>query len=86
MRYLSLAEVVELHRLIVEQTGGSSGLCDMGALESTMAQPRMTFGGNDLYPSLVEKAAAICFSLVKNHPSPMATIVSGTLRWRLFWP
>lgn len=68
MRYLSLAEVVELHRIIIEQTGGSSGLHDMGALESAMAQPRMTFGGNDLYPSLVEKAAALCFSLVKNHP------------------
>ena len=48
MRYLSLAEVVELHRIIIEQTGGSSGLHDMGALESAMAQPRMTFGGNDL--------------------------------------
>jgi death-on-curing protein len=68
MRYLSLAEVVELHRIIIEQTGGSSRLHDMGALESAMAQPRMTFGGNDLYPSLVEKAAALCFSLVKNHP------------------
>jgi len=68
MRYLSLAEVVELHRIIIEQTGGSSGLHDMGALESAMAQPRMTFGGNDLYPSLVEKAAALWFSLVKNHP------------------
>jgi death on curing protein len=67
MRYLSLAEAVELHRIIIEQTGGSSGLRDMGALESAMAQPRMTFGGNDLYPSLVEKAAALCFSLVKNH-------------------
>ena len=33
-----------------------------------MAQPRMTFGGKDLYPSVVEKAVALCFSLVSNHP------------------
>jgi len=68
MRYLSLAEVLELHRMIIEQAGGSSGLRDLGAVESAVAQPRMTFGGADLYPSLVEKAAALCFSLVKNHP------------------
>lgn len=54
--------------MIIEQVGGSSGLRDLGAVESAVAQPRMTFGGADLYPSLVEKAAALCFSLVKNHP------------------
>lgn len=68
MRYLSLAEVLELHRRVIEQAGGSMGLRDMGALESAVAQPRMTFGGEDLYPSLVGKAAALCFSLVQNHP------------------
>lgn len=40
----------------------------MGALESAIAQPRATFAGSDLYPTLVEKAAALCFSLVQNHP------------------
>lgn len=68
MRYLSLAEVLELHRRVIEQAGGSMGVRDMGALESAVAQPRMTFGGDDLYPTLVEKAAALCFSLVQNHP------------------
>ena len=68
MRHLSLAEVIELHRMVIEQAGGSPGLRDLGALESAVAQPRMTFGGADLYPSLVEKSAALCFSLVKNHP------------------
>ena len=37
-------------------------------LESAIAQPRTSFGGTDLYSSTVEKAAAICFSLIKNHP------------------
>jgi len=68
MRYLSFAEVVELHRLVIEAAGGSQGLRDLGALESAVAQPRMSFGGEDLYPTVVEKAAALCFSLVKNHP------------------
>jgi death-on-curing protein len=68
MRHLSLAEVLELHRMVIEQAGGSLGLRDLGALESAVAQPRMTFGGNDLYPSLIDKAAALCFSLVKDHP------------------
>jgi len=68
MRHLSLAEVIELHRMVIEQAGGLPGLRDLGALESAVAQPRMAFGGTDLYPSLVEKSAALCFSLVKNHP------------------
>ncbi|HJX27607.1 MAG TPA: type II toxin-antitoxin system death-on-curing family toxin [Thermoanaerobaculia bacterium] len=68
MRFLSLAEVLELHRLLIAQSGGSPGLREPGALESAVAQPHMTFGGEDLYPALVEKAAAIGFSLVMNHP------------------
>ncbi len=68
MRYLSLAEVIELHRRVVDQSGGSPGLRDTGRLESAVAQPRISFGGRDLYPSLIEKAGALCFSLVQNHP------------------
>lgn len=67
MRYLSIAEVLELHRRIVERTGGSAGLRDLGALESAVAQPRMTYGSVDLYPDLASKAAALGFSLIKNH-------------------
>lgn len=68
MRYLRLAEVAELHRLVIEATGGLHGIRDLGALDAAVAQPRMSFGGEDLYPTLVEKAAALCFSLVQNHP------------------
>jgi death on curing protein len=42
IRYLTLAEVIELHSQILEQSSGSSGIRDMGALESAIAQPRMT--------------------------------------------
>lgn len=68
MRYLSLAEVAELHRLLIEAFGGSHGIRDLGALESALAQPRMSFGGEDLYPTVVEKVAALGFTLVQNHP------------------
>jgi death on curing protein len=68
MRYLSLAEVLVLHERIIAQSGGAAGLRDLGSLESALAQPRATFDGNDLYPSLVEKAAALAHSLIGNHP------------------
>src|ERR1044072_7353980 len=68
MRYLTLKEALELHRRIIEQSGGSKGIRDFGLLDSALAQPRITFGGDELYPTLVDKASALCFSLLKNHP------------------
>ena len=68
MRFLSLTEVLELHRLVLAQTGGSPSIRDLGMLQSALAQPQMTFGGAELYPALEEKAAALCLSLVSNHP------------------
>jgi death on curing protein len=68
MRHLALVEVLALHRRVLEIAGGSDGIRDLGALESAVAQPRMTFGGADLYPTLVDKAAALAFSLANNHP------------------
>lgn len=68
MRYLALSEVVELHRRLLEATGGAAGIRDLGALESALAQSKVTLAGSDLYPTLAEKAAALCFSLVGNHP------------------
>lgn len=68
MRYLSLGEVVFLHAQVIAQSGGSSGLRDRGALESAVAQPEMSFGGADLYPTVAEKAAALGHSLIQNHP------------------
>ena len=49
-------------------TGGAPGIRDLGALESAVAQPKATFDGVDLYPTLVERAAALGFSLVQGHP------------------
>jgi death-on-curing protein len=68
VRYLNLAEVLDLHRLVIAQTGGAEPVLDLRGLESAVAQPRATFEGRDLYPSLAEKAAALCHSLILNHP------------------
>jgi death-on-curing protein len=68
IRQLALEELLELHRLVREQSGGMGGVRDLGALESAAAQPQMSFGGEELYPSLAEKAAALGFSPVCNHP------------------
>ncbi len=68
MRYLTLSEVLDLYRRIMERWGGSAGIRDLGALESALAQPRMTFGSEELYPTIAEKASALGFSLIKNHP------------------
>jgi len=68
MRYLTLGEVVALHRAILEGSGGAPGIRDLGALESALAQPRASFDGTDLHSSLHAKAAALGFSLALNHP------------------
>jgi death-on-curing protein len=68
MRYLTVNEVLAIYGRVMQQTGGSIGVHSLGALESAVAQPRMTFGGEELYPTIVEKASALGFSLVKNHP------------------
>lgn len=68
MRYLTLHEVLELYYRVMEQSGGAIGIRDLNAFASALAQPRMTFGGQELYPTIVEKASALGFSLIRNHP------------------
>ena len=68
MRYLTLAEVLRIHEGVLAQTGGLFGIRDLGALQSALSQPKASAGGMDAYPSLVEKAAALCYSLRSNHP------------------
>ena len=68
MRYLTLGEVLDLHRRLSEQTGGATAVRDLGALESAVAQPRLTGAGTELYPTLASKASALGLSLIQNHP------------------
>jgi death-on-curing protein len=66
--YLSVSQVLELQRVLLEAFGGRGGLRDRGGLESAVARPAATFGGEDLYPDLADKAGALMHSLLLNHP------------------
>jgi len=66
--YLSVQQLLRLHEIQLRAFGGSAGLRDRGGLEAAAARPQMTFGGDDLYPDLAAKAAALMHSLVMNHP------------------
>jgi death-on-curing protein len=66
--FLTLDEVLSLHADQVARYGGSALVRDMGLLESALAMPPATFGGELLHDSLEEQAAAYLFHLVKNHP------------------
>ena len=65
---LSKSQILLLHEQLIAETGGSTGLRDEGILDSALNAPFQTFGGEDVYPSLQQKAARLCFGLVKNHP------------------
>lgn len=59
---------IEINRLVVKESGGSSGLRDESLLLSAINRPFQTFDGKDLYPTIVEKSAAIFESIIINHP------------------
>ena len=82
IRYLEVEEGLFLHRSVIVRSGGSAGLRDAGPFDSAVAQPRMSFGGRDLYPSVAEKAAAMGFSLITTIHSLMATSGSGMWQWK----
>ncbi|MCH5683179.1 type II toxin-antitoxin system death-on-curing family toxin [Niabella sp. W65] len=65
---ISFDDILALHEMSIADYGGSKGLRDSGLLESAIARPFQTFGGEYLYASAVEKAAAIMESIIVNHP------------------
>jgi death-on-curing protein len=68
MKYLAVRHILRIHERVIETSGGDPTILDLGKIDSAVAQPRMTFEGGSLYPTLAEKAAALAFSLNKNHP------------------
>jgi len=61
-------KVLLLHQLVIESSGGSAGVRDENLLNSALNSAFATFNGEDLYPTKIEKAARICFSIINNHP------------------
>lgn len=66
--FLDVEDVIEIHGIQLEVYGGSAGLRDQGLLESAVAQPRSSFGGQLAHDGLFAMAAAYLFHIVKNHP------------------
>ena len=77
---LSKSQILLIHDQLITETGGSSGLLDEGLLDSALNAPFQTFGEEDVYPSLQQKAARLCFGLVKNHPFVDASVFGA--QWR----
>jgi len=65
--FLSLDEVLEIHRDQLARYGGLAGIRDLGLLQSALAQPQATFGGQFLHANVFEMAAAYLFHIVRNH-------------------
>lgn len=68
MKKLTKEQILLLQQDLIEQTGGTAGLRDKGLLESALFTPFQSFDGNDMFPSLQQKAARLGFGLVQNHP------------------
>ena len=58
----------EIHDILIDKFGGSKGIRDIGSLLSALARPYATFDQQELYPTIIEKAAAIFESIIINHP------------------
>lgn len=68
MKVLSQSQVLLLHKQLIKRYGGSEGLRDSGLLDAVLNGPFQTFDNAELYPSLLEKAARLAYSLVCDHP------------------
>ena len=65
---LTHEEILLMHEKLIERYGGTCGLRDENLLDSALNAPFQCFGGQELYPTTIEKAVRLCFGLVKNHP------------------
>ena len=81
---ISLEEVLEYHSLLIDSFGGDRGVRDMKSLDAAIHRPYSTFDQEELYPSPVEKSAAILQSIVVNHPFVDGNKRTGYFLMRLF--
>lgn len=79
MKFLTVKDILLLHNIAIDEFGGSHGLRDLGLLESAVARPQSSYGGDDLYPTIFLKAGALVHSLLMNHQ-----FVDGNKRTAMF--
>lgn len=68
MKRLTKRQVINIHRLLIEQSGGSEGIRDEGLLDSALNAPFQTFDGEYVYKTIQCKASKLGYFIVKNHP------------------
>jgi death on curing protein len=65
---ITLKTANDIHDILIDKFGGSKGIRDQGGLEAALNRPYATFDNVDLYPTSIDKAAALFESLIINHP------------------
>jgi death on curing protein len=65
---IPIAEIILIQDILIEKFGGSRGIRDRKLLESAISRPSQTFDNKDLYPTEIDKSAALVESIIKNHP------------------
>lgn len=68
MKILTKRQILDLHSLLIQESGGIDGLRDDGLLDSALKQPFQTYDGIELYPTVIDKAVRLGYSLISNHP------------------
>ena len=68
MKILNKRQILLLLSALIAESGGSDGIRDEGLLDSAVNTPFQTFSGQDLYPTVLEKAVRLGFGLIRNHP------------------
>ena len=68
MKRLTKTQILKMHSLLIQETGGSDGVRDEGLLDSALNLPFQSFDGEDIYKTIQAKAARLGFSLINNHP------------------
>ncbi|MGN0728044.1 type II toxin-antitoxin system death-on-curing family toxin [Treponema sp.] len=68
MIFFEYEQVIKIHSSLITRTGGMDGIRDKNLLDSALKSPFQTFGSNELYPDILDKASQLCYSLVENHP------------------
>ncbi|HUC95807.1 MAG TPA: type II toxin-antitoxin system death-on-curing family toxin [Candidatus Saccharimonadia bacterium] len=68
MKLVSLEQLLEIHGLVIQETGGSNELRDLGRLEAALATQTQNVFGEELYPNLIEKAAALIRGIIADRP------------------
>jgi len=82
MIFFEYEQVVKIHRSLIEKTGGMDGIRDAQLLDSALKTPFQTFGGNNLYPDILDKASQLCYSLIENKSLRLCIIICHNKKFK----